>query len=464
MTYLFGDCSLDPHCHELRKGGRIVTVEPRVFDLLLHLLEHGDRLIGKGEINQQVWRGQIVSDWALSTCMKAVRRAIGDTGKKQEYIRTVPSRGYRFVAKVEIHEPEGRSMSLKQADRGARMPARSRPETPSVAVLPFVDMSNDAVASSLADGVTEDLVTELSRFKDFNVIIASSGHDANPEGITPERGARYVLSGTVRRVGQRIRVTARLVDGASGGHVWAERYDCELGDTFKALDAITRTICGTLGGTIFNDGKMRVLRQESSGDNAHELTLRAWAHFERFNRLGNQQARRLAEQAMALAPRAAGPHRMLALTYCNEAVQQWSADIDGALEKGHDLACRALSLDDTAPATHATLGISELTLGRHERAVDSLRKSVKLNPNSADGYAVLGMALNYAGHPEDGLAAVETAMRMNPRHQGWYDLHIGRLRFSLGAYEDAERALVNFVKLASEYPILPAEWRCPYLC
>ena len=248
---------------------------------------------------------------------------------------------------------------------------------PSIAVLPFDNMSGDESQEYFSDGLSEDIITELSRYGYFHVIARNStfaykGRSVDVQTIASELGARYVLEGSVRKAGNRVRITTQFIDGASGNHLWAERYDRDLEDIFEVQDEITRTIASTLGVKIFEDSTTRASNRKPSDINAYDLIMKAWAHFMRFNRQDNQEARRLAENAKDLAPDVAAAYNLLAWTHYMAASQMWDGDIEGALNKGYEFARRSVSLNDKVPGAHQILGTCEVFLGRHERGLDSL--------------------------------------------------------------------------------------------
>ena len=198
MAYQFGDCELDPGLHELRRKGRVSAIEPKVFDLLLYLVENRDRMVSKDELNQRIWKGRFVSDASLSTCIKLARQAIGDNGKMQDYIRTVPCRGFRFVGSVEIRGPSRRAISPAVIDRATESAGLAQPDKPSIAVLPFENMSDDPEQEGFADGVAEDIITSLSKLSQLLVIARNSsfsykGRAVNVQAIAEELDRKSVV-------------------------------------------------------------------------------------------------------------------------------------------------------------------------------------------------------------------------------------------------------------------------------
>ena len=243
MLFLFNNYVLDCQRRELRAGDVPVALEPQVFDLLVYLIENRDRVVSKDDLIASVWAGRIVSESTLTSRINAVRKAIGDTGEKQSCIRTFARKGFRFVAAVEATDTAGQMAGVPEG------PALALPQKPSIAVLPFSNMSGDAADDSFADGVTEEIITALSRVRWFFVIARGStfaykSRDSDPNDIARELGVRYILMGSIRRAGDRIRVTAKLIDGSNGSSVWARSYDRALSDIFSVQDDITQTIVG----------------------------------------------------------------------------------------------------------------------------------------------------------------------------------------------------------------------------
>ena len=344
------------------------------------------------------------------------------------------------------------------ATKDAAQVELSLPDKPSIAVLPFDNISGDPEQEAFADGLTEDIITELSRYRGFHVIARNAtfiykGSPTDPTKIAQELGARYVLEGSVRRAGQRLRITAQLIDGTIGTHLWAERYDRDLKDTFEVQDEVTRIIASTLGELIFEDGMARAIGGDPNHANAYDLVSRGFAHYRRFTRSDNEEARKLGEKAKNLAPRFAGAYRLLAWVYLNRGGYQWVEDIEGAFRQSHELARETVVLDDKAPASHLMLGMAELHVRLHDRAIDSLQRAIKLNPNSADGYAILCHILTHAERAEEGLANMKIAMEINPQLPASYSGQLGRMQFVLGNYVEAERAFLEALNSGPDNPI-----------
>jgi TolB-like protein len=245
LLYSFDNYTLDTDRRELRRGAELVAVEPQVFDLLQFLVRHRSRVVTRDDILDAVWNGRAVSESALAVRINAARLAVGDSGQKQRLIRTLPRKGMRFIGDVREH---GLAPAL-----GSTSPTGTSvlPDAPSIAVLPFINMSGDAQQEHFADGIAEDVITALSRFRSLFVTARSSTftykHKAvDVKQVARELGVRYVLEGSVRNSGPRVRVTAQLIDAETGIHVWAERYDRPLEDIFAVQDEITDRIVATI--------------------------------------------------------------------------------------------------------------------------------------------------------------------------------------------------------------------------
>jgi adenylate cyclase len=315
------------------------------------------------------------------------------------------------------------------------------PEKPSIAVLPFVNMSDDPEQEYFSDGITEDLITDLSKISGLFVIARNSvfvykGKPVKIAEVGRELGVKYVLEGSVRKANGRIRITAQLVDAATEGHLWAERYDRELKDIFALQDEVAQKIVAALAVRLTEDEQERLVRRGTDSLEAYDYTLRGSDYFLSFTKEANDKARKMFEKAIALDPEYALAHSLVGWTYWTEWTFGWSQDPQ-SLDRAFELALRAVSLDDSLPEAHSLLGKVHLWKGRHELAIAELEKTIALNPNYADGLAGLGEILYFAGRPEEAIALVKKAMRLNPRYPVWYLLNLGHAHFLAGRYEEA---------------------------
>jgi len=240
MRYRFNQFELDTDRFEISKDGQPLPAEPQVIELLALLVENKDRVVGKEEINEVVWRGRIVSEAALSSRIKSLRQLLGDDGKTQQIIRTVHKKGFRFIAEVEPASSPGFAAAPEPAvGDSARATKR-----PTVAVLPFANLSSEADQEYLSDGITTDIITLLSKHRWLNVVARNTtfgykGKAPDLQELARDLDASYVVEGSVQRAGERVRISAKLIDAATGHHKWTERYDRDMSDIFSLQDEIT---------------------------------------------------------------------------------------------------------------------------------------------------------------------------------------------------------------------------------
>ena len=357
MRYLFEDCVLDTDRRELRRGTKLVPVEPQVFDLLVYLVRNRERVVSKDDLLASVWHGRIVSESALGTRLNAARSAVGDSGEAQRLIKTLPRKGLRFVAAV---QEENAGVQAPTGIADLARPALALPDRPSIAVLPFTNMSGDPDQEYFADGISEDLITGLSRIRWLFVIARNSTfvykHRAvDVKQVARELGVRYVLEGSVRRAGKRLRISAQLIDAMTGGHHWAERYDRELGDIFAVQDEITRSVAAAIEPHLLAAEGVRALSRSSDDLGAWELVARAQTHFWRLTQPDYEAAVDILERAIEAYPDYAPARSLLGFRLVFAAHMGW-VDRDQGLLPGRQHAIRAIALDDRDPWGHIALG------------------------------------------------------------------------------------------------------------
>ena len=300
VLFQFDNFLIDTDRRELRGTDGVIHVEPQVFDLLLHFAENTDRVISKDELIERVWKGRAVSDAALNSRINSARRAVGDTGEKQALIRTVPRRGFLFAATVKTGTADPPSSGAQAAP-----PKLALPDKPSIAVLPFANLSGDPEQEYFADGVVEEIITGLSRIKWLFVIARNSsftykGRAVDVKQVGRELGVRYVVEGSVRKAGDRVRVSAQLAVAETGVHLWAERYDRLLEDIFALQDEITLSVVGAIEPSLRDAEIERVKRKRPDSLDAYDLMLRAIPHAYVATPEGAAKAAPLLERALTL--------------------------------------------------------------------------------------------------------------------------------------------------------------------
>ena len=302
MPYHFEDFALDADRRELRRGDELIPVEPQVFDLLIHLIRNRERVVSKDDLIDAVWQGRIVSDATLASRVNAARSALQDSGERQRLIRTILRRGLRFVGAV---REEGGAEVITPVEQPK--PDPSILARPSIAVLPFVNMSGDPEQDYFADGMVEDIITGLSRIRWLFVIARNSsftykGRAVDVKQVGQELGVRYVLEGSVRKVGSRVRITCQLIDTEDGSHLWAERYDRELTDVFALQDEITVSVVAAIEPNLRRAEIERVKRKRPDSLDAYDLFLRALPDVYTFMPQGAAKGLPLLDQAIAIEP------------------------------------------------------------------------------------------------------------------------------------------------------------------
>ena len=319
------------------------------------------------------------------------------------------------------------------------------PKKPSIAVLPFVNMSGDPKQEYFSDGITEDLITDLSKVSGLFIIARNSvfqykGKPVDVKNIGRELGVRYLLEGSVRRAEGKVRINAQLIDATTGGHLWAERYDRDLRDIFALQDEVTQRIVTALLVKLTEDEQERVVGKGTDSLEAYDCSLRGLDYFYRFTKEANAQARVMFERAIDLDPEYALAYSWLGFTHWMEWAFGWSQDPQ-SLEQAFELAQRATSLDDSVFAAHSLLGKVHLWKKQHDQAIAELEKTIALNPNYADGLAGLGEILCFAGRAEEAIAVLEKAIRLNPIPPVWYFHSLGHAYFLTGHYRKGITAL-----------------------
>lgn len=402
----FDEFEIDTGRGELRRSGKVVPLEPQVLDLIAYLATHPGVVLSREDLMNTVWNGRIVSDSAISSRINAARTALGDNGTAQRFIKTIPRRGFRF-------EHDERDY----ARRGGHPVKTSKP---SIAVLPFENLSGDAEQRYFSDGITDDIITELSRYHELFVIARHSSFayrdtSAPMSAIAGELGVQYIAEGSVRRAGDRIRVSAQLIDPNSGEQLWAERYDRDVTDIFEVQDEITTVIVNTMVGQIARLHHRRMIGKAPASVNAYFHVLKATEHALRVAPIDNEVAKTETDAAIAIDPGFARAHAIRALCFTNEGNNFWVADQTRSQQTAHQAALAAIAADARDPWGHAMLGIAELWLNKdHAAALQSMQRGIELNPSNAYFRGLYSYVLAFSGAADTALEQIDIAIRMNP--------------------------------------------------
>jgi TolB-like protein len=416
VKFNFDNHILDTDRRELRRDGGLVAMQPQVFDLLVHLLMHRDRVVTRDDLIALVWGGRIVSDSTLDSRINAARNAVGDNGKEQRLIRTIPRKGIRFVGVVNAPS-NAQTTSLAETEQPRS--ALALPDRPAIAVLPFDNMSGEREQEYFSDGISEDIITALSKLRWFFVIARNSsftykGKPVHMRQVASELGVRYVVEGSVRRSGDRVRITAQLNDTATGSHIWAEHYDRMLTDVFAVQDEITDAIVTAIEPQIYAAENFRSRRKPPNSVDAWDLVMRALSHHWRVTRTDSLTAQALLERAITIDPNYGQALALFATNHMFGVHLGW-ADLATAAPVAERAALAAIAADNDDAWAHTALASVYFSTRRLDHALAEFELALQLNPNFSLAQGYYALALCYSGRWMDASAATQRAIRQSPR-------------------------------------------------
>lgn len=481
------DCTIDTAAHRIVRGSESTKLEPKVMELLIYLAEHPGEVVTREALESVVWAGTIVSYDAVTGAIQKLRRAFNDDPKNPEIIETISKRGYRLIAPVETttEAPAGDStvseetaatnktgspvprvwllaipgfvlllgfaiwlQTTPSVDAPATTAAAKAPSLsgPAIAILPFANISGDAAQDYFANGITQDLITLLANVSGLSIVapfsvFAYKDEAHETERIGRELGVRYLLSGTIRRVGDRIRVNAELLDATNRQSLWAERYDRRLEDVFAVQDEVTQSIVAALASELLEQPPTPARSSHVPTIEAYDRLLRGLDHYTSRSREGNETAQAYYLEAIALDPKFARAYSALSLALMRDAVDGWGGEHQKAFAEADRLLDTALSLDGSLAQVHFAKSQLELFRRDHAAAIREAELAIQLSPSYADGHGVLAWVLNYAGRPQDALPHLNKARQLNPRFPMIYRLVLGSTYFNL---EDFQLAIQTF--------------------
>ena len=414
MQFCFDNHTLDTERRELLRGGDPVALQPQVFDLLVHLVQNRDRVVSKDDLIGLVWGGRTVSDSTLTSRINAARTAVGDSGKQQRLIRTVARKGVRFVGDVSEALDGVRPVAVDAPPRALPVPDR-----PAIAVLAFDNMSGDGEQEYFSDGISEDIITALSRVRWFFVIARNSsfiykGRPVHLSQVAEELGVRYVVEGSVRKDGGRVRITAQLNDVATGSHLWAEHYDRDLTDVFAVQDEITDAIVAAIEPQIYAAENFRAKRKPPNSLDAWDLVMRALSHYWRVTQQDHLAAQALLQRAIAIDPHYGQALSVLATSHMFGVHLGW-ADIAKAAPLAERAALAAIHADSEDAWAHTALGSVCFSTRRLDDSLAEFELALRLNPNFSLAQGYHALALSYGGRWQDSYEAAQRAIRLSPR-------------------------------------------------
>lgn len=469
--FVDGEWYVDPSMDRIRAGDRETKVEPRVMGVLCYLAARPGQVVPREELEAEVWAGMVVGYDALTSAIIKLRKAFDDDSRNPRIIETVSKRGYRLIAPVSPAHPAAVEKAPKPPTRsktglwlGAGIlvtvaaalswfvghheaPTVIERDQPALVVLPFTDLTADGKQNYLAEGITEDIATDLSKYSGLRVIARYSAqvYRRNKPALADlrkELGVNYVVSGSVQKSEQRVRVNVELVDAVSGKQLWAERFDTQQPDLFEVQDNIRHRVVEALAIPLTDEEKRFAARRYTNSLEAYNAFALARASYARHTREASMQARQYLQTALAIDPRFARAYSLLALTHVDDFRFNWSKDASASVQQAEEAALKAIELDNQLPQAHWVLGYIYLFgLKRQDDAIEQGLQTLAIDPNHADGHMLLAATYIYIGKPELTLQYASQAMRLNPHYPSQYPSMMGYAYYFLGNHEEARKYL-----------------------
>lgn len=437
----FADCCLDLDSLELTRGGAVQAIEPQVFDLIRYFAESNRRLLSRDDLIDGVWGGRIVSDAAISTRINMARKALGDDGKAQRIIKTVPRRGFRFVPELKStpsEEPPAEPTATQGSGRNRQLPSR-----PSIVVMPIECISDSAETRYLAQGLRIDIQNALVKVSGLFLIAAGSAAavcDSSAKEAAQILGVQYVLQGQVRRSGTLVRYTAQLVDTLVGNIVWSEQYDRQFSDAFEFLDEVTSDVLTCMNVKLVSGEEARIWHKTLSDLKSLEVFYRGIDNFFRMTKDSLSSARRDFERVAQHHPDLALGPTWVALTFWYEYQRGWADSLEEALLHARDWAEKAVDCVDFDGQAHTVLSHVYLLEKEFGKALEAGRTAVQTRPNCAHANGFFANVLHYCGNDTEALRHINLAIRYSPMHPPLFDYILAAVSRACGAFDEATNA------------------------
>lgn len=483
---------VEPTSLRVAMDGHGVRLEAKVMLVLVYLAEHAGRVVSRAELEEHLWPGRVVTEDSVTKAIAKLRRVFRDDAHNPQVIETIPKSGYRLIADV-TRPGEGAAATaavsnmttqsafwqrgpalawitgaglaallllgfLTELDRERPGPASSTqpPSRPAVAVIPFGNLDRIPEDDYFANGITADLITDLSKVKGLLVIAPRTTfayRDGGGEAgqISAELDVEYLLTGSIQRRGDSLRINVRLIQARDGRTLWGERYAGDVSDVFAFQDRITTSVVAALKVELAPDEQRWLTSRPTESIAAYEAYLRGLEAHGGRSETQNLAARRHFEAAISLDPQFARAYAGLALTHSREAIDGWTATPLHSLDLATQFADAAAGMDSSLPQVHFVTGQILLFQRRHAQAVAAAERAIEVDPNYADAFALLAWTLNYAGRPEKAITVLNMAMRLNPRTPASYLEILGEIYFAEGRYEDSASAFQEVLHINPAY-------------
>ncbi len=480
--YQIADWCFYTDLHQLERGEKQVRLEPRVAQLLLYLVRNPGTPASREELMEAVWPNSVVGDEALNNAINKLRRAFEDDRQNPRIIETLPKIGYRLIAPVN-HASQDNETQLETTATAVAIGSTKRPiaifmviigfvligviswfvyfseldendgifpdtgmfAENSIAVLPFENLNHDPAQDYFADGMSDDLITELSKIPGLLVISRSSSYAYRDKSddirqIAQALNAGLIIEGSVRRENDKIRINAQLVDANTGHHLWADRFDGFSDQVFDLQDQITRQVVTVLESRLQTPGIVSVQVKPTTSLAAYDLFLQGSGIFQRFSKGDTFKSRRYFEQAIDLDPDFSDAYAMLAWTHVFEYMNGWSQTPQATLEQALKLANKSITIGKRSAVAHFVKGLVYRERKEFDIALTEAKRLLEVEPSYANGYVLMATILYYTGKPQEGLDMLGTASRLNPIHPSNYPFHKGQALFILQRYDEAIEA------------------------
>lgn len=471
QPFMVGEWLVEPAIERISKGDMEEKVEPRVMDLLVCLAGKAGEVVSREDLESDVWSGMVVGYDALSSAIIKLRKAFHDDSRHPQVIQTVAKRGYRLIAEVRpvdnevpseiqqdiqiVNKPEnmrlraGIGIALGFIIIGVIFGVSSFKEksptnnaVPSIIVLPFVNRSDEAEQEYFSDGITEDIITDLSRISNLQVMARNTsfryrGQVVKPEDIANELGVQYVLEGSVRKAAGKVRINAQLIDTSNGYHVWAERFDRNLDEVFVVQDEVTRNIVNALAVKLTDQEETSLARVSTNNFQAYEHFLLGQKYARERTRESFNRALDEYRQAIKLDPQYARSYGALAIVLSRMATNAFTDSPVEFEDRALEMARKAVALNDTLPHAYWALSFVHMYRNEFKEAEKYVTKALTLAPNYADGYGLLALIHNRLGNADKAIEYIQKGMKLNPHYTWDYPYNLGRAYYYKGKYDKA---------------------------
>ena len=477
-AFYIGDWTIEPALGRvsMRNSADAPTkLEPQVMTVLLCLAKEQGQVVSREAIEEQAWGNRVVGYDSLSTAIIKLRKALGDDSKNPRYIETVPKKGYRLIAPVTQQNVDRSDTAQTEAEHTSHntsphhqrfklgiilsivitslgLVLYNKPPYPgfdtpvtrhnTIAVIPFKNMSEDIQQEYFSDGITADLITDLSKISGLGVIARNSvfaykNSSTDVRTIGKDLAVSYIVEGSVRKNKNKVRISARLIDTNNGLNLWADRFDGNLEDVFTLQDNVTKKIIAALKLKLSDREQQQLSIKYTDSIEAYDQFLKGWKNYWEYSKESNAVAKEHFNKAIELDPEFARAYANLALSYAYDVLNGWTDTPEKNLKLAKELSQQAIELDNELAQVHWAAGFTAVISRDYQLALSESQQVITLDPNNADGYGILATTLNYAAKPRDALVYMQKAMRLNPHHSFSYKLILGQIYFNLHDYTNA---------------------------